>query len=132
MEIPGRQKTLEVFLVFALAGLAGGLVCEKKWPGHDVCGVLLLTGALIVIGLCCKGLAAYLAGGWLFFGEVLGRLMSGLMLTVVFFVLLTPIAWLYRRFTKNPLQLKRLADASRSYYIKREQDYQAENLENLW
>ena len=132
MHIPNRQKTLEVFLVFALAGLVFWFICGKKWPAADCRWLLILTTALVAIGLFVPYLAARFAALWLVFGELLGKVVSTFILGTVFFLLLTPIAWLYRRFTKNPLQLKRLSDSSRSYYIVREHDYQAPDLENLW
>jgi hypothetical protein len=46
-------------------------------------------------------------------------------------VLLTPIAWLYRLFNKDPLQLKKNFNKP-SYFISRNHTYTKADLEKMW
>ena len=56
---------------------------------------------------------------WFRFGLVLHRVMSSLILAILFFVTVTPIAFIYRLLGKDPLRLKFEPD-SYSYWIARE------------
>ncbi|RAK02853.1 hypothetical protein LX87_00973 [Larkinella arboricola] len=69
---------------------------------------------------------------WLWFklAEGLGFVNSKIILTVLFGLVLVPIAWLYRRTTKNPLAIKR--PESDSLYHERDHTYTKDDLEHTW
>lgn len=69
---------------------------------------------------------------WIWFKIALGLgwINSRILLSVVYFVFLLPIAWLSRLFTKDPLQLK--GKGSNSLYTTRDHLYKKEDLENIW
>ncbi len=67
---------------------------------------------------------------WLKFAFGLGWVNSRILLTIVYFVFLMPIALLSRFFTKDPLMLK--AKKSQSLYNTRNHLYKKEDLENIW
>jgi len=56
---------------------------------------------------------------WLAFGELLHRIVSPLVMGAVFFLCVTPIAWIMRRRGKDLLSLQRRPDLD-SYWIERE------------
>jgi hypothetical protein len=56
---------------------------------------------------------------WFRFGLVLHRIMSSVILALLFFVTVTPIAFIYRLLRKDPLRLK-FEPESTSYWIVRE------------
>jgi hypothetical protein len=66
---------------------------------------------------------------WFKIAEILGWLNSRILLTVVFYVFLFPLAVLSRLFQKNPLQLKKTPD---SLFITRNHQYEPKDLENIW
>lgn len=69
---------------------------------------------------------------WLWFklAEVLGAINGKIILTVVFWVFLLPIALLYRLSAKNPLSIRRSKEAS--LYHERNHLYTKEDLEQTW
>lgn len=70
--------------------------------------VLLLTAILIgVASLVSPFVAQGIARVWLAFAALLGRVVPGMLLLVIFFALLFPIALLARMGGKDPLLLKK-------------------------
>ncbi|WP_421829050.1 SxtJ family membrane protein [Larkinella sp.] len=69
---------------------------------------------------------------WLWFklAEILGMINSKIILTVLFWAVLVPIAFLYRLGAKNPLTIKRTQDTS--LYHERNHLYTKEDLEHTW
>lgn len=86
--------------------------------------------ALLIIGLFVKPLAAQISKGWLKFAEVIGTFNSKLILSLTFYLFLTPIAFLFRIFAKNPLMLK--TENAASFYTERNHSYTAADLEKMW
>ena len=68
---------------------------------------------------------------WMKFAQFMGNINSKVLLTIIFFVFLTPLAFLYRLFGKDPLQLKRNLKKP-SYFINRNHTYTKEDLEKMW
>ncbi|MEI6207774.1 MAG: SxtJ family membrane protein [Desulfuromonadales bacterium] len=87
--------------------------------------------ALLVIALFVKPLARTISRVWLRFAEVLGTFNSKVILSLVFYAFLTPIAFLYRIFTKDSLMLKRQKNAT-SFYTERNHTYTRTDLDKMW
>ncbi len=66
---------------------------------------------------------------WFKIAEVLGWINTRILLGIVFFVFLFPLALLTRLGKKNMLQLKR---TNGSTFINRNHQYKKEDLENMW
>ena len=86
---------------------------------------------LLMIALFVKPLAKVLSGAWMKFAEVLGTFNSKLILSVVFFLFLTPLALMYRLFNKNSLQLKR-GSKTGTLFITRDHVYSKADFEKMW
>ncbi|MFD2569925.1 hypothetical protein ACFSUS_04720 [Spirosoma soli] len=69
---------------------------------------------------------------WLWFkiAEVLGKINGAIILSVVFWVFLFPIALLYRMNKKNPMSVKK--EGNSSLYHERNHIYSKEDLEHTW
>jgi len=89
-----------------------------------------LSLALLLTGLFIKPLAGIISKGWLKFAEVVGTFNSKLILSLTFYLFLTPIAFLFRIFTKNPLMLK--TENAASFYTERNHTYSGADLEKMW
>lgn len=74
--------------------------------------------------------ARWIEWSWLQVAKVLGWVNSRVLLTIVYFIFLFPIALLSRLFTKDPLQLK--AKGSESLYTSRDHLYSKKDLENIF
>jgi hypothetical protein len=118
-----RERQLETILVVSTALLLFFLIFKAPWLLYTAFGLSLLA-------LISRSFAYWFTRGWLGFSEVLGFVMSRLILTLLWFLILTPIALLYRLFHKDPLQLKRNRKAT--YYTERGHTYTARDLQNTW
>lgn len=67
---------------------------------------------------------------WFRFALALGWVNSRILLSIIYFVFLMPIAWLSRMFTRDPLSLKK--EERKSLFIDRNHLYTAKDLENIW
>lgn len=86
--------------------------------------------ALGVIGAFVPLLAKWVDWAWYKLAEVMGWVMSKVMLSLIFFVFLFPVALLSRVFgKKDSLQLKK---KSGSYWTERNHVYEGKDLENVW
>ena len=84
-----------------------------------------------VVGIFFKRLSLIITGVWLRFSHIIGGINSKIILTAIFFVVLTPISVIYRIFTKNPLMLKRDKDVN-SMYTDRGHRFTKADIEKMW
>jgi hypothetical protein len=120
---PIRVQELETLGVLALFFLALNVISHRTV-------FVFVAVALLIVGLFIKPLAAQISKGWLKFAEVIGTFNSKVILSLTFYLFLTPIAFLFRLFTKNPLMLK--SDNAASYYTERNHTYSGADLEKMW
>lgn len=117
-----KSKTLETILVL----VGAFVVCYWIW---DKKIFLLIAIILIATGVFSSYLADKISWLWLKFAELIGSVMSKVLLSIVFFVFLLPLAIMYRLTKKNFLSLKKTEG---SYYIERNHQYAAKDIENIW
>ncbi|MTI88160.1 MAG: hypothetical protein FH748_09345 [Balneolaceae bacterium] len=67
--------------------------------------------------------------GWYKLAEYLGWFNARVLLSLVYYVVVTPIGFLFRLFGNDPLLLK---DKKKSVYTFREHTYKKEDLKNPW
>ncbi len=67
---------------------------------------------------------------WFKLAEILGWINSRIILSIIFFLFLSPIAFIFRLATKNPLTLKKTN--AKSVFADRNHKYTAADLENIW
>ena len=108
-----RKFGLTVGGVFALLGVA--MLLRHKahwiyfaWPG----------GALIVLGAVFPRALKYVYLAWMSVAFVLGFVMAHVVLTLFFFLVVTPVGWVARLAGKDFLSLK-LDREARSYWLRR-------------
>src|SRR3989304_10306843 len=95
-----REKNLEAILAISTGLLF--LYFVFKIP------TLLIVSAVIgIIGLFSKSASAGISWLWYKLAEVLGFVVPKILLGIVFYLLLFPLAVLSRFFTKDPLRLSR-------------------------
>ncbi|MCB9233570.1 MAG: hypothetical protein H6581_18075 [Bacteroidia bacterium] len=119
-----RTETYKTILVLAAAALVAHFVFDKTW-------LIYLSLGLMVISLISGWVADKISWLWLKFAEILGNVNSKVILGVIFFIFLTPLAFLYRLMGKNSMQLKRKGQGE-SYFTERNHTYTAKDLKNLW
>jgi len=117
-------KTLETMGILCAACLVFGLLLKVQ-------ALIYVALALLLMGLFVKSPAALVTRAWLKFAEVLGSINTRIILSVVFFVLLTPIALVYRMIHGDFMGLRRREKAG-TYFSEREHAYSPRDLTNPW
>lgn len=87
--------------------------------------------ALMLVALFVKPLARTISRAWMKFAEVVGTFNSRLILSLVFYLLLTPLALLYRAFNRNPLSIKP-GQEDGSLFVTRDHVYSKTDFEKMW
>lgn len=95
--------------------------------------VILLHIVLVLLSLTVfpNPLARMLARAWLKFSEIIGHFNSRVLLTLVYFIVLVPVSFLFRIFNKQTVDYfdgKKLD----SCFLKREKQYTREIFEKTW
>jgi hypothetical protein len=67
---------------------------------------------------------------WMKLALGLGWINSRILLSLIYFVFLMPLAWLSRLFTKDPLALKK--EKRSTLFVTRDHLYTGKDLENIW
>lgn len=120
MEKQDRFKTL---LVIVIGLTAISWIFKISWLVEVAFGIGLLS-------IFIPPFAKAVEWGWLKLALGLGYVNSRILLSVIFFVFLMPIAFVARLFSKDPLMLKSKNLAS--VYVDRDHLFTKEDLENIW
>ena len=119
-----RQKNLETCLV-----IATGLLLF--WLIFDIRELAIAAFVIGIIGAFFDKVAGWVTWIWYKIAEVMGAVMSKVLLSLVFFGFLAPIAFLYRIFNSDGLQLKKKS-ADGTYWVERKHSYEKKDLEQMW
>ena len=98
------------------------LITGKTW-------LLYISVALAVTALLIPAFAVLLGSSLKKVIQALGMVTNTILLTIVYFLLLTPLAILYRIANKKK---RKPSLESNSFFIKKEHTFQAEDFNNQW
>ncbi|SOE21962.1 hypothetical protein SAMN06298216_2412 [Spirosomataceae bacterium TFI 002] len=98
-------------------------IFDKEW-------LFYIASVVGVLGLLSTTFAKYIEIGWLKIAEVMGRINATILLSLIFFIFLTPIA-LLMKIIKGGDQLK-LKKQSDSVFVDRNHTYTAKDMTNIW
>ena len=90
---------------------------------------LVLAFAIGIIGSFIKPLARLISWLWLKLGDAMGFVVSKVILSLIFFLFLLPLALIYRAVKKDPLGLKK---DKNTFWNNRDHRYLPKDLENTW
>tara|TARA_B100001057_G_scaffold111706_1_gene109828 strand:+ start:519 stop:899 length:381 start_codon:yes stop_codon:yes gene_type:complete len=111
-----RSFGILFFIVFLIVGL---------WPiindGEIRFWSILLSFTFLILGIINSKILIPLNKYWIKLGEILGKIIAPLVMLVIYFAIVTPIALLLKIFRKDILNLK-LDDKTDTYWIKKKQD----------
>ena len=105
------------FILFLIIGLY-----PLKSGGTTRIWSLVLSSAFLIITIIRPNLLTFINRLWIQFGILLGKIISPLVMGLVFFFVVTPIGILIRMLKKDVMGLKRGAP---SYWINREDKAQS-------
>lgn len=123
-----KGKIYEALLVLSTAFLVLYLYGILKHGESKEIYIYLACG-IGITGIFIKPLGKLIALGWYKLADLLGYVMSKLLMAAVYLVVLVPVALLYKLTKKDKLQLKRNA---KSKWISRDHSYSADDLKNIW
>ena len=111
-----RSFGILFFVVFLIISL---------WPlknGNNL-NFYFLTASIIflILGVLNSKLLSPLNKTWIKFGEILGLIISPIVMSLVYFVILTPVSLIVRLFGKDLLGLKFIKE-NETYWIKRKKN----------
>lgn len=121
-ELPSNRSFGWTFTgVFVLAGL------YNAWHGGPWLGALLVLAlATAAVTITRQGWLTPLNRAWMKLGELMGRVVSPVVLGVIFFAVFTPAGAIMRRCGRDSMS-RRLDAAARSYWVKRDPPGPAES-----
>ena len=111
-----RSFGILFFIVFLILSL---------WPlknGNNLNLYFLITsGIFLILGAINSKLLTPLNKTWIKFGEILGLIIAPIVMSLVYFVILTPVSLIVRLFGKDLLGLK-FKKENETYWIKRKKN----------
>lgn len=122
MRIQLPEKPFQIILVLVLGLFAFG------W-GMDFPPLLYAGMGIGLVAALSPVAAAYIAWAWMQLGRALGWVNGKVLLSLVFFLFLVPMGFIYRLGRKNPLHLK---DRDDSLFQVRDHTYAAKDLKDAW
>ena len=117
-----KEEQYKTLLVLVTGLVVLGIFSKKPYL-PIAAGVIGLLSVLFPVA------GFYIVLGWTKIGQGLGWVNSRIILSIIFFVFLVPIAIAYRISSKNPLRLKR---DNESLYTVRNHLYVSADLKNSW
>ena len=93
--------------------------------------LIVMSFALLISGLALKKITSKLSDLWLRFSHIIANINNRIILTFVFYILLTTIAVIYRLFSMNPLMLNK-DNNKKSYFVDRDIAFKKEDFEKIW
>lgn len=117
-----KNKILETHLVIATALVIIFLFKQKML-------FIYLAVGIGVTGIFIKPLAELITKGWFGLALFLSKISSTIIMTIVYFLILVPIATIYKLSNKRLLDLK---NPGTSMWHKRNHQYDKNDLDNTW
>lgn len=104
-----------------------GLLC-LYWYTHQQG---YLSAALLVgfSGLLSVRLAGWMHAGWMKLSAALGMIGPAVFLSLIYFLILTPLALLFRLFAKDDMRIRYVPG---SLFVKRREQASARSMEKTW
>ena len=106
-----------IITVLSCAGAAYFHYVENQWARYSLF-LLILGSILAIITFFAPKLLFPFTKYWFLLGDLMGKIVSPLVLGVIFYLLITPTGLLGRLFGRDELRLKK--STAPSYWIKRE------------
>ncbi|MBI5056561.1 MAG: hypothetical protein HZB61_08105 [Nitrospirae bacterium] len=118
-----RIRDLETAVVLSAFLLVLHYLFDK--PFLIYISLILLIASLLFANLFSKFVHV-----WFKLGHFMGGITTKIIITFIFFAVLTPVSFLYRIFHRNPLILKRIKTSS--YFTTRNYTYSPSDFKKNW
>lgn len=111
-------------------GMAMVLLCLLLGHFWKIPKLLPLSIILLLLTMAVPKIFRPLAGLWFGLSQVMGQVVSKILLTLSFFLIVTPIGLIRRRTGADPLQLKKWKKGTDSVFVERQGAIQDKDLAN--
>ncbi len=117
LETQSSEKRFGFFFAFVFLAIG---IYEVFWAGSGnfAYGWFVLSIAFSCLAVFLPSYLKILNTTWMFLGDLLGSIVSPIVLGIIFFGLITPIALATRLFGRDELRLRRYSE--NSYWIERD------------
>ena len=106
--------------------MVGCIILERIF---SIPGLLLVAFGIGIIGITSDKLTHLIHKAWFLLADMLGFVMSKVILGILFFVILLPVALVSKIFRKDIMMIKR---GYPSYFVEKNLVYEPKDLENPW
>ena len=120
-----KTESLESALVITAGFLVLYLVFDSQWM------IWLATGVSLISVFSTK-IRNLIHHSWMKLAFLLGWINSRILLSIVFYIILFPLALIQKIFVGDKLQKSKKGEKEKSYYLERNHTYSAKDLENTW
>lgn len=117
-----EKKSLETIIVLALAAIVAYVWLEIDW-------LIYVSMGLMAIALMSKKLTKWIGIGWFSFSHYLGLVMNYVIMFIIYFLFLCPLAFLQHLMNKNQMRKDRKTD---SYFHNRNHLYSEKDIDHPW
>ena len=117
-----REKALETIIVLALASLIASLWLDVSW-------LIYLSIGLLAISLVSKRITSVIGKGWLSFSHYLGLVMNYIIMFIIFYFFLFPLAFFQRLAGGNQILKRKKGE---SHFHRRSHFFSGRDIENPW
>lgn len=111
------------------AGMAIAFVCLFTGYFFHVQQLILLSIVFLLVNMIIPAIFHYPARALFFISDLLGSVMSKILLTVIYYVFVTPLGIIRRLAAKDSLQLKKWKQDKSTVFKIREHEFQSEDIE---
>lgn len=126
-----RNTFLDVATVAAVLAAIGGYFRFVRQSEHPVFGWLMVVAALLLAGaVLSRPFRNAFSRYWMKLGHALGNVNSCILLSVIFVLVLLPLAGLRKIFSRGTTDLR--SKLPQSMWHPREHTYAAGDLEKMW
>lgn len=92
--------------------------------------LLFISIGIALSGILSKFLAEKIFITWNYFSKFTSFIISNILLSLIFYLILTPLSFFFRLTGKDPMKKK--WKSKNSLFVNRNHEFTAEDLQNLW
>jgi len=119
-----RVKDLETIIVLSIMLIVFSFV-------FHVDGLLFVAIGILALGVISKSITHQISRVWLGLAHRLGVMNTRIILSLIFYLFLTPIAVVYRFLGKNQIVVAK-DESLRSYYTNCNKTFKRDDFEKMW
>lgn len=127
MQSNANKLTVEQCKDAGLALVLVGLICYQFWPWPLI---MLLTVIFLLAAMTFPPVFRPFAKVWFALSFLLGTIVSRIILTVLFLVMVLPVGLIRRAMGKDAMKIKSWKKGDDSVFHLRDHDFSAQDLEN--